>query len=95
MAYVKSFKGFNKAEDKSSKKIEEDSGAALVQVPEEFKAEKDNLDKEQQSIAAAELSLAQRKADLTRKYADLQSRVVAKQSQPQVAPATQTQPPTA
>jgi FtsZ-binding cell division protein ZapB len=88
MAYVKSFKGFNKAESKTTKKLEEDAGSSMMQVPEEFKAEKDTLDKEQQSIAAAKLSLAQREADLTRKYADLQSRVATKQAQP--APQTPT-----
>ena len=88
--YLKSFKGFQKNITKDSKKLEEEAGAMLVQVPEEFKAEKDSLDKEMQAIANEKVSLATREANLNKKYADLQSRIAAKPAAPA---AVQTQPP--
>jgi chaperonin cofactor prefoldin len=89
MAHIKSFKGFQKSFTNGSKKVEEEAGAMLVQVPEEFKAEKDALDKEMQTISNEKVSLAQREAALNKKYADLQTRIAAKPA----APTTQTQPP--
>jgi FtsZ-binding cell division protein ZapB len=92
MSHVKSFKGFNNAVTKSTKKIEEEAGAMLVQVPEEFKAEKTSLDQEMQTIANEKVNLATREANLNKKYADLQTRIAAK---PGNQPATATQPPAA
>lgn len=77
MPYVDSFKKFS---GKSTKKVEEQENAEVLNVPEQFKAENDAINKFKDDIAKAEQKLAADKAKLNGMVKELQNKVAAEQT---------------